>query len=176
MRKVVTIVFYILFSTTLQASELEGKFSRLSIKMPNEFKLHKDFLGLPYVFIKNEKNSKKTSISVVPTGIEKINLETQVLEKNYDQYKIGRKKWASKRGFQIKNFFEFDTLLNKSDAIVVFAGYMYKNSEGFINIEQSFYILCPKEAFQLKLLTEKNSKTQSFLKLVREKIKNSTCL
>ena len=142
-------------SLGLHGVEISGSRVILELAPIDGFKLHKDFLGLPYVFIKSEDAGKQSSISVTPTGITNIVLKDDLLKGNYDQYKDGRRKWAEKRGFSHLAFTPFRSFYNASKAKIISAGYSYRKRDGGENREKSYYVLCPREMFQIKSLATK---------------------
>ena len=168
------IVILSLFLTNLYAASFKGDLASLDISFAQSFRLYKDFLGLPYVLIKKEKDGKNTSISITPTGVKKLDLDPLLLKENYDQYKQGRENWAKKRGQTINGFLPFKSFKNKSNALVFFAGYKY--SKGNLkNVDVSYYVLCPKEAFQLKLLTQEIYYSTKFQENLQSSLLNSKC-
>jgi hypothetical protein len=172
MKKVFLISF--IFLHQAYAHEIEGKLATFRIELKKDYQLHKNFLGLPYVFIKKESPDFNSSLSVTPTGLEAKSLDMDVLKKKYDQYKNGRKKWALKNRHTISKFYPFNYFENNSKAKITESGYEYKKSNGEENAEKSYYVLCPKEMFHLKLLTNKKFMNDK-ISTLEKALKNSTC-
>ncbi len=156
------------------AAEIKGDKGRLKIDLVRGFALHKDFLGLPYVMI-DKGRGKKSSISLTPTGIGNMNFKNDLLASNYDQYKNGRKRWAEKRRYKKLEFIPFASFYNKSKAKIVASGYKYEKKNGTKNLERSFYILCTKETFHVKILTENNDKGDKYATALEENLRKSSC-
>ncbi|PIK14868.1 hypothetical protein [Halobacteriovorax sp. JY17] len=174
MMKIIGTLLLITYSSVF-AANFKGKEGALNISFSNQFKTYKNFLGLPYVLIKKEQRSKKTSISITPTGLKSLDLNPMLLQKNYDKYKIGRKNWAKKRGFKIDSYLEFDSFKNKTQTTIFSAGYIYTKKDSTQNIEVSYYIICKNETFQIKVLTENVFYTNPFSKMLRSSLSNSRC-
>lgn len=173
----IVLIFLVISPLNVFATPLniKGEAALLAINSLDGFKLYKDFLGLPYVMIEQNPRGKKTSISITPTGIAKMRLEDEYLESHYQQYKEGRRQWATKRKFKILSFLPFLSYQNRSRAKIVSGGYRYKKIDGTQNIERSLYILCPQETFQVKILTENNNKGRSFIKQLKLNLQGSRC-
>ena len=173
--KTMVIIFLsILTGFNTWAADIAGEKGKLKIDLVGGFTLHKDFLGLPYVMMDRGKG-KKSSISLTPTGIGNMNLENGLLSGNYEQYKNGRKRWAEKRGHKKLDFIPFSSFENTSKARIVASGYKYERKDGTKNLERSFYVLCPKEAFHVKILTQNNNKGNGYAAELEEKLKKSSC-
>ena len=172
-----SVLYFFLLSSPLAFANLviRGELASLSISSLPSFKLYQKFLGLPFVLIEQNGRSKKSSVTITPTGIAKIQLEEKLLRSNYDQYREGRKQYASKRGSEILDFLPPLFFNNQSKAQVVSSGYKYKKRNGTKNIERSFYVLCPLEAFHLKILTENNPRGISYVEKLRVNIIGSRC-
>lgn len=163
-------------SLNLFANTFSGKSSNLNFSLPSEYKLYRDFLGLPYVFIKQDKASKNTSISLTPTGIKTQSLEMKILEKNYKQYQDGRISWAKKNNLNINKFIPFTSFENTTKSKITVAGFEYTNSVKLKNIEKSYFIICPNETFHVKLLTESQAESTKKIETLETALKNSQCL
>ena len=176
MNKLILTLFFFLSILPKPAASLEiaGTKGTLAIDLVQGFNFHENFLGLPFVMIQRGEG-KKSSISFVPTAIARVSLEDALLRDNYDQYKRGRTAWADKRGHKNLAFFPFSSFNNQSRAKIIAAGYRYRKSDGTKNLERSFYVLCPEEMFQVKILTQNNTKGESFSQQLEENLKKSTC-
>ena len=168
------ILVFCLLGCNTWAVNIAGKNGRLEIDPVGGFKLHRDFLGLPYVML-DRGRGKKSSITLTPTGIGGMKLQDGLLSGNYDKYKNGRKNWGKKRGHKKLEFIPFASFENTSKAKVVAAGYKYERKDGTKNLERSFYVLCPKETFHVKILTENNDKGDKYATELEEKLKKSSC-
>ena len=173
--KIETSVSRIPASLTNRTLKLKGSKSTLSIEAPAGFKLHKDFLGLPFALIEQNSAGKKSSISIIPTGVENVRSKEELLRQNYGEYKEGRRRYAKKRGLSNLKFLSPLFLSNSSKAKIISSGYQYTKKDGTKNVERSFFLICPKEAFLFKLLTENNTKGEALLADFQSRLEESRC-
>ena len=175
MRKSVLAILLLLSADVLCAPlEIEGGRGALFLEGPEGFRLHKDFLGLPYVLI-DEGRERKSSVAIVPTGIGKMRLEDGLLQESYFQYEEGRRERAERKGHTVLSFMPFVSFANASGARVVSAGHRYARRDGTRNLERSWYVLCPREAFHVKLLTEDDGRGASLVERMRGSLEGSSC-
>ena len=162
-------------SLTNETLKLKGFKASLSMESPAGFKLHKNFLGLPFALVEQGNTGKKSSISIIPTGVENARSQENSLRQNYGEYKEGRKRYAKKRELSNLKFLPPLFLSNSSQAHIVSSGYQYTKRDGTKNMERSFFLLCPQEAFLFKLLTENNEKGEALLSSFQSKLEQSRC-
>lgn len=168
-------LFFMTFNLEAAVLNIQGQRASLSLGSVQGFKLYRDFLGLPFVLIEQESEGKKSSLSIIPTGLENLHPQEESLRNNYGRYEEGRRRYAKRRGLTNLKFLPPLFFSNKSKARIVSSGYEYRKNDGTRNLERSFFLFCPKEAFHLKLLTQNDAKGLSLLTAFRSRLRESRC-
>lgn len=134
---------------------IEDERGKVEMTVPSDWKYEKNLLGLPHVFLTDEK-PERTSLSLTLTGIEKLKLPVDVLKKNQSQYQEGRKEWANQREIKVERFFPYMDIETKQKIKMHEIGFEY-SLKGFIYVEKSYYAECPNSFVHLKVIGRKTS-------------------
>jgi hypothetical protein len=145
----------------------------IELSTPTGYKLHKDFLGLPWVFIEEGNENNRSSLAISISGISNIDLDSKLLKENYKQYEDGRRTWAMKSGATIKKFLPYESIKNSQQKEIHSGGHIYQNDKGTF-YERTFYAECPKTMINLKILIDV-SKTAKLNELISS-VKSLRCL
>jgi hypothetical protein len=173
MQFLLLIIFFSLNSYATKSVQLPPEGPQVEISGPQGYRLERDFLGLPWVFIEEGKTSNRSSLVVTLSGLANVDFNPLLLQKNYQQYQEGREAWAKKNGLSIKKFLPYQTFKNPQDKEIHAAGYIFANEQGVFH-EQSFYLECPKNLVHLKILIE-TTKVDKMNHLLQS-IKTTRCL
>lgn len=143
-------------TATAGPTEIKGTGATLVVDLSElpGLRLHRNFLGLPYVFIQESAApGTRSSVSVTPTGIDGAGLDPGTLRATRGDYRDGRRKHAQRRGLSIERFLPVRSLANGSGAKVVSTGHERRERDGARTVERSIYVLCPGEMFHVKSLS-----------------------
>ena len=157
--------------------EFSGENCQLKLENIENFKLYKNFLGLPYVLIDQTSDVQKSSIVVIPTGWKNTDSSLpEILKNDYEKYKESRTRWVQQKHFSDFHLISYESFENQSHDWISVAGFTYTVLDSHQRIEKSYYVQCFQELFQIKLFTFKNQRGERILSEFEQKLKLSHSL
>lgn len=145
------IVYFIFTSVGFANEKFQLNRGVVSIFVPNDWQSARDLFGVPLTFLGPKMSGARPVVSFTPTGIQDLKFDQKSLEKNQDEYKVGREAWLrSKDGKSLEYYpYQFEHL--KSGIDIHKIGYAYELNEIRYS-EYSYYILCGGQLFHSKVL------------------------
>lgn len=137
---------------SITVSDTRGSVEVISLK---NWRYEKNILGLPHVFLTNEKPIRST-LSLTITGIDDVKLPVEDLKKNQSDYQKGRSDWAKTTGASEIKFSPYNATLNKQKVTIHEIGLDYSLA-GNKYRERTYYIECPKSLINLKYVGAQDS-------------------
>lgn len=106
-------------------------------------------LGLPLVLVGPKKENSRITISLTPTGLNKLFLIPDELEANQNDYRNGRRKYVREIKGEIQEFFPYETKKWKNVERVHTIGFKYVLG-GHTFVERTYYFTCKTQMFHMK--------------------------
>lgn len=130
------------FISVAHAGSLELKKNTRSIYIEekDDWRLGKDFFGMPFIYFSPQVNGQRSNISFTDTGAE-LELDVKSLANNQADYQKNKKEWANQVGATPISFVPYEVSLNKHGHKIHKIGFNYEH-EGKTYAEKSFYIEC----------------------------------
>lgn len=146
---------------------------RFEISYPADWKEVKDFFGIPVTLLGPfQKNDARPVIQIIPTKTPPMKMTQEELLEFNKNYESGRKKWVGKNNGKLFEVEKAKLTEDKKGYKILSAGVSYQvNFKSYI--EKTFYINCPKNLFNLKIVLNKGNK--DFLPKALEIVRSFEC-
>lgn len=167
--RIAPFIFLATFSLEVQAKIIEDQRGKVDVTLPGGWSYEQNILGLPHVFLTDEK-PERTSLSMTLTGLAEVKLSEKDLKKTQIQYQQGRREYVEKRQGKVERFLPYELLSHRPRTH--FIGIEYSLNKTSYR-EESYFVECPKSLVHLKLL---GLKTSAKVPQAREIVRSLKCL
>jgi hypothetical protein len=146
------ILFLIFFGmdTFAKTIELKQQSRSIIINERSGWKLSKNILGMPFIYISPKKNGQRSNISFTDTG-SNLSLNIKSLALGQGDYQLNKKEWAKGIGATKLNFFPYTVKINKHGHKIHEIGLTFEEASQNYK-EKSHYIECRGNIFFSKSL------------------------
>ena len=145
----------------------------VSITVPKDWQSAKDLFGVPLTFLGPEVSGGRPIVSFTPTGLHDYKFDQKSLEKNQEEFKVGRESWLQEKEGKSLKYFPYKVERRKDGVEIHQIGYSYEFNE-IRFFEYSYYILCDGQLFHAKVLLRLDHEKQ-YQKVIEEIIGSFEC-